>query len=107
MRHFTWKLEFVSYTLSIIVDWDVILSQKLLKDWHDCLTKLKKLGRIETHRRFEIGNNTNLVVKRELHVFYDNSLNIFGVCNYVKTIYKWGNISVNLVLPKSRLAPLK
>ena len=43
--------------------WDIMLSQKLLQDWHDYLTKLEKMGSIETHRRFEIGNNTNPVVK--------------------------------------------
>ena len=41
-----------------------MLSQKLLKDWHDCLRKLEKLGSIETHHRFEIGNNTNPWVKK-------------------------------------------
>ena len=37
------------------LDWDDILSHKFLEDWHDCLTKLEKVGSIETHRRFEIG----------------------------------------------------
>ena len=30
------------------LDWDDMLSQKLLEDWHDCLTKLEKMGSIET-----------------------------------------------------------
>ena len=47
------------------LNWDDMLSQKLLKDWHDCLTKLEKIGSIKTHGRFEIGNNTNPVVTRE------------------------------------------
>ena len=37
------------------LDWDDILSHNFLEDWHDCLTKLEKVGSIETHRRFEIG----------------------------------------------------
>ena len=41
-----------------------MLSQKLLKDWYDCFRKLEKLGSIETHHRFEIGNNTNPWVKK-------------------------------------------
>ena len=49
------------------LDWDEMLSQKLLKDWHDCWTKLEKMGSIETHCRFEIGNSTNPAAKRELH----------------------------------------
>ena len=61
------------------LDRDDMLSQKLLEDWHDCLTKLEKMGSIETHRRSEIGNNTNPVVKREFHSFCDASLNGNGV----------------------------
>ena len=52
-------------------DWGEILSQKLLNDWHNCLTKLENFGSIETHRRFEIGKSTKPVVKRELHDFCD------------------------------------
>ena len=89
------------------LDWDDMLSQKLLEDWHDCLTKLEKIGSIETHCRFEIGNNTNPVVKWEFHGFCDASLNGYGACIYVKTIYKSGKISVKLLLSKSRVTPLK
>ena len=89
------------------LDWDDMLSQKLLEEWHDCLTKLEKMGSIETHRRFEIGNNTNPVVKRGFHGFYDASLNGYGACIYVKTIYKSGKILVKLLLSKSRVASLK
>ena len=65
------------------------------------------MGSIETHRRFEIGNNTNPVVKREFHGFCDASLNGYGAYVYVKTIYKSGKISVKLLSSKSRVAPLK
>ena len=61
--------------------------------------KLEKMGNIEAHRRFEIGNNTNPVVKQEFHDFCDASS--------VKTIYKSGKISVKLLSAKSRVAPLK
>ena len=63
------------------------------------MTKLEKMGSIEAHRRFEIGNNTNPVVKQEFHNFCDASS--------VKTIYKSGKISVKLLSAKSRVAPLK
>ena len=89
------------------LDWDEMLSQKLLKDWHNCLTKLEKLGSSEKHRRFEIGNNNNPVVKRELHCFCDANLNGYEGCIYVKTIYKSWKISVKLLSSKSRVAPLK
>ena len=89
------------------LDWDDMLSQKLLKDWHDCLTKLEKIASIETHRRFEIRNNTNPIVKQEFHGFCDTSLNSYGACIYVKTIYKSGKISVKFLSSKSKVAPLK
>ena len=34
------------------LDWDNMLSQILLEDWHDCLTKLEKMGSIETSPLF-------------------------------------------------------
>ena len=71
------------------------------------LTKLEKMGSIETHRRFEIGNNTNPVVKRKFHGFCDASLNGYGACIYVKTIYKSGKISVKPLSSKSWVAPAK
>ena len=89
------------------LDWDDILSQKLWEDWHDCLTKLEKMGSIETHRRFEIGNNTSPGLKREFHGFCDASLNGYGACIYVETIYKSGKILVKFLSSKSRVARLK
>ena len=65
------------------------------------------MGSIETHRRFEIGNNTNPVVKWEFHGFCDASLNGYGACIYLETIYKPGKISVKLLSSKSRVARLK
>ena len=65
------------------------------------------MGIIETHHRFERGNNTNPVVKREFHGFCDASLNGYKACIYVKTIYKSGKIFVKLLSSKSREAPLK
>ena len=65
------------------------------------------MGSIETHRRFEIGNNTNPGLKREFHGFCDASLNVYGACIYLETIYKPGKISVKLLSSKSRVARLK
>ena len=60
-----------------------MLSQKFLEDWQDCLTKLEKMGSIETRYHFEIGNNTNAIVKQEFHGFCDTGLNGYGACIYV------------------------
>ena len=89
------------------LDWDEILPHNLLKIWQDCLIKLENLGNIEISRRFEIGDTTNPVIKRELHGFCDASLNGYGACIYVKTFYESGNISISLLCSKSRVAPLK
>ena len=65
------------------------------------------MGSIETHRHFEIGNNTNPGLKQEFHGFCNVSLNGYGACIYVETIYKSGKISVKLLSSKSRVARLK
>ena len=42
------------------------------------------MGSIETHRHFEIGNNTNPVVKREFYGFCNASLNGMGLAFMLK-----------------------
>ena len=59
------------------------------------------------HTIVEIGNNTNPGLKREFHGFCDASLNGYGACIYVETIYKSGKIPVKLLSSKSRVARLK
>ena len=43
----------------------------------------------------------------ELHGFSDASFQGYGACIYLRTLYESGDISVNLVSGKSRVAPLK
>lgn len=77
------------------LDWDEMLSPKLLRNWHDCLAKLKKLGSIEIHSHFETGNNTNLVAKRKLHGFSDASLNDHGLVIMLKLSINQGKFQSN------------
>ena len=83
-----------------------ICKQKL--DWEEMLSQTlgSKLRSTETHHRFEIGNSTNPVIKRELHSFCNANLKGYGACIYVKTIYKSRKISIKLLSSKSRVATL-
>ena len=68
---------------------------KIIKGLTRLFAKLKKLGSIETHCRFEIGNNTNLVAKRKLHGFSDASLNDHGLVFMLKLFINQGKLQPN------------
>ena len=89
------------------IDWDEEIRDELLHKWVRCLDDIESIGRIEVSRRFEEGNSSDPVVKRELHGFSDASEQGYGACIYVRSICESGKISVKLLTSKSRVAPIK
>ena len=80
------------------LDWDEMLSKQILKDWHDCLTKLEKHWVLK-HTVF-LKQGITLIQykkKKKLHGFCDASLNGYEGCIYVKTTYKPRKISVKIL----------
>ena len=86
------------------LDWDeplpIELSQKISK-W---ALNLKELSKIQVPRCLQKKEELKEV---SIHVFNDASEEAYGSVVYQRTAYLSGNISVRMVLSKSRVAPLQ
>ncbi|XP_050298558.1 uncharacterized protein LOC126737624 [Anthonomus grandis grandis] len=83
--------------------WDDPVPVDIFRIWKNFTYHLSLVEYFKIPRQVTIKNYTYL----ELHGFSDSSINAFGACVYVRTLDSLGNISVNLLSAKSRVAPLK
>ena len=67
----------------------------------------KFIGKLKVSRKIVSLNDEDQLEKLELHGFSDASLQNYGACIYLRSIFKSDTISVSLVTSKSRLAPIK
>lgn len=82
--------------------WDQKVPCDLERQWKQALTELPELAKVEIPRWIQ----TEPGVKVELHGFSDASTLAYGCVIYIKTI-KANETTVNLVMAKTRVAPLK
>ena len=67
----------------------------------------KSTGKLKVSRKIVSFDDVDQLEKLELHGFSDASLQNYGACIYLRSIFKSGTISVSLVTSKSRLASIK
>ena len=70
------------------------------------MNTLENIGKISIPRNV-VNQDLNLIDLIELHGFSDASLQNYEVSIYIRFISKGGNVSVNLIAFKSRLAPIR
>uniref|UniRef100_A0A2H1WRL5 SFRICE_037025 n=1 Tax=Spodoptera frugiperda TaxID=7108 RepID=A0A2H1WRL5_SPOFR len=85
------------------ITWDDQLPAEVESQWHDFIEYLPEITKIEIPRRVLCDS----YIKVELHAFSDASIKAFSACVYVRTVSDTGNVQVQLLLSKSRVAPLK
>lgn len=85
------------------LSWDEPLSPEVSKQWIDMIRGLSALNSTHVPRLVLCDSYQSV----ECHVFTDASERAYGACLYLRTINGKGEISVNLLLAKSRVAPLK
>ncbi|XP_030762927.1 uncharacterized protein LOC115887597 [Sitophilus oryzae] len=85
------------------IDWDDPVPTNILHIWKNVTYHLSQINYFEIPRQVTIKN----FVLLEFHGFCDSSINAFGACIYVRSTDYFGNIAVNLLVSKSRVAPLK
>ncbi|XP_050294945.1 uncharacterized protein LOC126735061 [Anthonomus grandis grandis] len=85
------------------VDWDDPVPTDVFRTWKNFTYHLSLVDYFRIPRQVTIKNAIFL----ELHGFCDSSINVFGASIYVRSIDPLGNIAVNLLCAKSRVAPLK
>ena len=86
-------------------DWDDELSQNQVRPWSMWREELSTLAVLEVSRCYK--SSALEVVDVPLHCFSDASEKAYGQACYIRQIDIEGNISVSLVMAKSRVAPLK
>ena len=75
-------------------NWDVPLSNDLLKEWINLLEKLRTLDKLVTHRAILKNIKENQVLRCKIHGFSDSSLKTYWTMIYLKL---WSRKSVLLV----------
>ena len=87
------------------LDWDDDVPQSLATRWEQWIHDLKSLCEFKIPRCVKPVEFDDAVV--QLHHFCDASLSAYGFCTYVRCINKSGEIHVQLLMSKCRVAPLK
>ena len=78
----------------------------MISKWDEWTDQMKDLERIKIRRCYK-EECMGKIVRKELHHFSDASLTGYGQCSYLRLIDEHGNISVNLVMAKARVALVK
>ena len=98
-----WKVLFqVLYTEN--VDWDCELNEEHLQLWSTLTFELEHLSRVYVPRFYFLNNGLSRTI--QLHCFSDASRNAYAAAVYIHSCYADGFIDVNLVVAKTRVAPL-
>lgn len=85
------------------ISWDDQLPAEVESQWHDFIKYLPEITNIEIPRRVLCDS----YVKVELHAFCDASIKAYAACIYLRSVSNTGNVQAQLLLAKSRVAPLK
>lgn len=85
------------------VDWDTPVSQEAQKSWSKFAKNAHHLSQIQIPRNI-LCESPEII---ELHSFSDASQKAYGACIYMKSIDKSGNVTINLLCSKSKVAPIK
>ena len=85
-------------------EWDEPLPLTYKDAWLEIIKQINDISNIKIPRKLIAFYPITAI---ELHGFSDASEKAFGACIYLRTISVSGEISINLVCSKSRVAPLK
>lgn len=94
---------FMQQLWQLKIGWDEPVSDNFLNSWLHFYNQLSLIKKLEIPR-YALVENFDYI---EMHVFTDASQNAFGTCIYFRSINSIGQIRVNLLCSKSRVAPLK
>ncbi|KRZ75456.1 hypothetical protein T10_7931 [Trichinella papuae] len=86
--------------------WDALLPPQIKKRWRSWLEQLQTLSQIKISRAW-IPYLMKRVQRIELYIFGDASQAAYAACAYIRVESINHQIAVNLVMVKSRVAPIK
>ncbi|XP_033228509.1 uncharacterized protein LOC117180229 [Belonocnema kinseyi] len=85
------------------LSWDESLLAEVHSQWTEYRNQLPTLNSIKVPRHIICSSAVNI----QLHGFSDVALNAYGACVYLRSEDKEGNVCIQLICSKSRVAPLK
>jgi len=85
------------------IDWDTPLPETLRIVWLSYYQQLPSINQIIVSRYTMLSNSSNI----QLHGFCDAFQAAYGVCIYVRSVDKVGEINIQLLAVRSRVALLK
>ncbi|CAG9134116.1 unnamed protein product [Plutella xylostella] len=85
------------------IPWDAELPTEVESQWNNFTNYISDLISIEIPRRVLCDS----YVRLEMHAFSDASIKAYSACVYLRSVTIDGDVTVNLLLAKSRVAPLK
>ncbi|XP_043262458.1 uncharacterized protein LOC122403168 [Colletes gigas] len=85
------------------IDWDESLPMSIHTEWMQYYRQLPVLNNITFNRKTVIDS----AIKTELHGFCDASERAYGACLYLRSVDANGNVRTNILIAKSKVAPLK
>ena len=86
-------------------DWDEQLSEVQISNWERWREGIKGLGELKIQRCYK--ESKHEILESSVHSFSDASEVGYGTCTYLRQVDVNGNVSVALVMGRSRVAPLK
>ena len=87
-------------------DWDVQLTEEHLKKWNTLIAGLETLNHVHIPRCY-FDNKSSKLKSAELHCFSDASEKAYPANVYLRSTYDDERVDVNLIVSKTRVAPLK
>lgn len=85
------------------INWDDEITDNLAERWYEFKSDLPSIESIKISRWL----GSYPAVKLQLHAFSDASMRAYASVFYVRAEDKFGNVKVNLVFAKTRVAPVK
>lgn len=93
---------FLQELWALKLDWDAPLPLDLQAKWTDYRNQLTQLSKVAVPRHISTESPVNV----QLHVFSDASIKAYGACMYLRTQKENGDVTVQLICSKSRVAPV-
>ncbi|KAK3084800.1 hypothetical protein FSP39_019277 [Pinctada imbricata] len=88
------------------IGWDDAIPQTQERAWKEWMSNLPEIENISTDRCCKPAS-LDKICNAQLHIFSDGSESRHGACAYLRLVDKDDNVSLSLVMGKSRLAPIK
>ncbi|CAG9109947.1 unnamed protein product [Plutella xylostella] len=85
------------------LSWDEPLPSEIKKRWNEITKSLSLLNAVRCPRIMVCDAHKTV----QLHIFSDASERAYGACAYVRSVDSTGDVTVRLLIAKSRIVPIK